>query len=185
MGTDSTTAARRAMWRGLAFGVGLIVAGLLAWVWQARTQRPIAAGGALVGRPAPDFALPRVDGPEMRLADLRGRVVLLNVWATWCEPCKVEMPLLQRLAQEHPDQVVVLGVNYGEDPAKVQAFAAAYGLTFPLLLDPEHEVVRLYGVRGLPTTVVIDPEGIVRAVHLGALSEDDLRTYLRPLGVEP
>ncbi len=178
--------ARRALFYGLALGLGMILLGAVAWRFLRRAAAPAdAASGAVVGRPAPDFALRTLAGDEVRLSDLQGRVVVLNLWATWCEPCKVEMPLLQALAVRHPDDLVVLGVNYGEEPATVAAFVDEYGLTFPILLDPQHQVVRLYAVRGLPTTVFIDAQGVVRGVHLGALDEAALRKYLRPLGVEP
>ncbi len=172
---------------GLAFGLGLIFLGVVAG-WLLRREAAssaVEASGGLVGQPAPDFTLQDLDGRTWHLRDLQGRVVVLNMWATWCEPCKVEMPLLQTLAVNHPHDVVILGVNYGEDPAAVQAFAQKYGLTFPLLLDPERVVVRRYGARGLPTTVFIDRDGIVRGIHLGALSPDDVRAQLHPLGVEP
>ncbi|NPA31607.1 MAG: TlpA family protein disulfide reductase [Chloroflexi bacterium] len=178
--------ARRALFYGLAWGLGMILLGLAAWVFLRRAAaRSAAAGSLVVGQPAPDFTLRTLTGDEVRLGDQRGRVVVLNLWATWCEPCKAEMPLLQALAVRHPDDLVVLGVNYGEEPETVAAFVDEYGLTFPILLDPQHQVVRLYGVRGLPTTVFIDAQGRVQGVHLGALDAAALRKYLRPLGVEP
>ncbi len=186
--TRERAQARRALWRGVALGLGMMALGLLAWWYLGRIEAASearAAGPLTLGQPAPDFALQTPTGETIRLHDLRGRVVVLNVWATWCEPCKVEMPLLQRLAERYADRLVVLGVNYGEDAAAVQAFAAEYGLTFPLLLDPQRQVVRLYGVRGLPTTVFLDAEGRVHGVHLGALTENDVWAQLRPLGVEP
>ncbi len=179
--------ARRALLYGLALGLGMIVLGLAAWWFLRRAVAGTAttAGAAVVGQPAPDFTLRDLNGQEVRLSDWRGRVVVLNLWATWCEPCKVEMPLLQALAVRHPHDVVVLGINYGEDPDTVRAFVEAYGLTFPILLDPQRQVVRLYAARGLPTTVFIDAQGQVRGIHLGALDQAALEKQLRPLGVEP
>ena len=102
----------------------------------------------LVGSLAPDFELATIDGGRLRLSDLRGRVVLVNFWATWCDPCRVEMPDLQARADRWPDQLVVLGVDFDEPEEDVRRFGEELGLTFPLLLDPGAEVQELYRVVG-------------------------------------
>lgn len=133
-----------------------------------------------VGEPAPDFTAQTPGGEPIALSDFRGSVVALNFWATWCAPCQVEMPSLQR-ASETSGGPVVLAVNVGEGQERVQAFLNEHGLTFPVALDPDETIAALYGVRVFPTTVWIDAEGIVRAEHLGPLSEDQIEDYVRQL----
>ena len=111
---------------------------------------------------APDFTLPDTDGNQVRLADLRGKVVLLNFWATWCPPCREEMPSMQSLWQAlSEDAFVMLAVNVGEDDDDVFAFANEFPepLTFPILMDKNSALLRDYPVIGLPTSFIIDKEG--------------------------
>ena len=106
----------------------------------------------------------------MRLSDLRGRVVVLNIWASWCPPCRAEMPALQVLHEQRAGQgVVVLGINSTVQDSEQAArdFAAEYGLTFPIALDRDGEATRLYQVRALPSTFFIDRQGIIRRVVVG------------------
>lgn len=137
----------------------------------------------LVGSPAPDFELAVLDGGRQRLSDLRGRVVLVNFWATWCNPCRLEMPDLQARADRWRDQLAVLGVDFDEPEADVRAFRDELGLTFPLLLDPGAKVQELYRVVGYPTTVFVDEQGFVRVMHVGIMSPDQMDRYLAELGV--
>ncbi len=116
---------------------------------------------------APDFTLPDLDGEPHRLADYRGKVVIVNFWATWCPPCRAEMPSMQRAWERLREQgVVMLGIDVGEDEETVFQFLADYPVEFPLLLDRDSRVIEAWGVRGLPTTFVVDPEGrlVYRAV---------------------
>jgi cytochrome c biogenesis protein CcmG/thiol:disulfide interchange protein DsbE len=128
-----------------------------------------AEPGPELGRPAPDFALPDLHGKKIRLSDYRDtRAVLINFWATWCVPCREEMPTLERLAQERRSTLEVLAVSLDTGgPAKVRAFVRELGLTFPVLLDPELAVGRLYRVRALPITFIVDRTGIVRHREIG------------------
>jgi len=106
----------------------------------------------------------------VRLSDLRGRVVVLNIWASWCPPCRAEMPALQVLHEQRAGQgVVVLGINSTVQDSEQAArdFAAEYGLTFPIALDRDGEATRLYQVRALPSTFFIDRQGIIRRVVVG------------------
>jgi peroxiredoxin len=131
---------------------------------------------------APDFSLHTLDGRVVALSDYRGRVVLLNTWATWCPPCLAEMPDLEAYYRQHQDDgFVVLAVNDGESPGAVAAFVEERGFTFPVLLDPEGVVLDAYDVRGLPTSFFIDREGVVRGVWMGQLSPDRLKTIVDPL----
>jgi cytochrome c biogenesis protein CcmG, thiol:disulfide interchange protein DsbE len=136
-----------------------------------------------VGSPAPDFELAVLDGGRQRLSDLRGRVVLVNFWATWCDPCRLEMPDLQARADRWSDRLTVLGVDFDEPEADVRSFRDELGLTFPLLLDPGANVQELYRVVGYPTTVFVDAQGTVRAIHVGIMSPEQIDRYLAELGV--
>ena len=139
-----------------------------------------------VGAAAPDFSLPLLGGEgEQKLSDLKGKPVVINFWATWCPPCKEEMPLLQRYASQYGDQMVLLGVDYAEEAPVVQKFVDEMGITFPILLDADGSVSTLYYVRNYPTTYFVDAEGVVRAQHLGLLTEDLLKKYLKTIGLEP
>lgn len=151
---------RRATIAALLTGMALLVGYLL---YQ---DRPAAApaGGIPAGAPAPDFTLVTATGEAVRLSDFRGRPVVLNFWATWCPPCRAEMPDLQALYDTGRDRgLVVLGVNLQESAVAVSAFATRYNLAFPLALDTDGAVARLYGILPLPTTYFIDATGRVRS----------------------
>lgn len=116
----------------------------------------------------PAIAIVDGDGAERALSDWQGKWVVLNFWATWCAPCKQEMPHLNRLHDKYRDAgFVLLGINVDDDPAKAAADAAKLGIRFPVLLDGAKTVSRLYGLDAMPTTVVIDRDGRVRHVHQG------------------
>lgn len=133
---------------------------------------------------APDFTLHNLDGEEVSLSDFRGHPVLLNFWASWCGPCRVEMPHLNQVAQEWDKRgLVVLTINAGDSSAKAREFMEDNKLTFPALLDVDGSVFRSYGVYSIPVTFFIDEEGFAIARRIGAyLSveqiEDDLRQML-------
>jgi peroxiredoxin len=132
--------------------------------------------------PALDFSLQTVDGQTIELGDYRGQVVLLNIWATWCPPCRAEMPDLEAYYREHKmDGFVVLAVNSGESAETVAAFLEEQDFTFPVLLDPDGEVMSGYKVRGLPTSFFIDRGGIMRDLWSGQLSPERLAELADPL----
>ena len=148
------------------------------------TLPPIPTPPQVVGAPILDFELPALDGGgPVRLTDYAGRVVFLNFWATWCEPCKRELPAFEQFtAEQGDDGAVVLAVNTGEDEATVQAFLEAQGITgLNVLLDPEATVAEQYGVFQIPVTFVIDGDGNVRYPHYGEMTPDDLAGYLAAL----
>ena len=117
---------------------------------------------------APDFTLPSIDGPNLRLQEQRGQVVMINFWATWCGPCRVEMPHLARLYDKYRGYgFTVLAVNIDEDPYKAASLAKQLGMRFPVLLDKEKKVSRLYDLSTMPSTILVDREGHVRYVHRG------------------
>jgi len=134
--------------------------------------------------PAPDFSLHAMKGPNMRLKDQRGRVVMVNFWATWCAPCRQEMPQLNRLYEKYRTSgFVLLGVNVDEDASKAAEVAAKLGVTFPVLLDADKTVSKLYDLNTMPSTVLIDRDGKVRYVHRGYLAgyEDNYEKQIREL----
>ena len=117
--------------------------------------------------PAPDFSLVDMEGVKHKLSDYRGRVVVVNFWATWCPPCREEMPAMERAWQQLRTQdVAMLAINVGEDEDTIFEFTANYPVEFPLLLDTTSAVISAWPVRGLPTTFVIDPAGrlVYRAI---------------------
>ncbi len=143
-----------------------------------------AAAGALppapaVGHPAPDFTVTDIAGQRFQLSALRGKPVVLNFWATWCPPCKAELPELQAGSQRLAGQVTVVGLNQGESAETVRSFAQQIGLTYPIPLDERMDVSGAYGVRSLPTTFFIDRSGVIRDIQLGALTEATFAQHLR------
>jgi thiol-disulfide isomerase/thioredoxin len=120
-----------------------------------------------------------VTGETVALSALRGRPVVLNFWATWCPPCRAELPELQAASQRYAGQLEIIGVNQAEPAAGVGGFAQDMGLTFPIPLDARGEVSRQYAVRSLPTTFFIDRAGIIRRIQSGPLTEATLAQALR------
>jgi len=125
--------------------------------------------GPAIGKVAPDFTLTGLDGREVSLSDLRGRPVLLNFWASWCGPCRLEMPLLQQTYETWMRKgLVVLAVNLQEDSARVKEFVEDGAYTFPVLLSPGNAVPLNYNIRNIPATFFIDAEGVIRDIKIGA-----------------
>ncbi|MDR7563646.1 MAG: TlpA disulfide reductase family protein [Armatimonadota bacterium] len=158
------------------FAVALASVGV-AWVWeQAQEGRGIPAiraparpdANALRDRPlAPDFLLETLDGRELALSELRGKPVVLNFWASWCVPCRLEMPILEDAAKRYRGRVHFLGVNVLDRPPLAKAFVRKLGVTFPSVLDEDGVVLAKYRVVGLPTTVFITRSGRLFEVHAG------------------
>jgi peroxiredoxin len=137
-----------------------------------------------VGQRAPEFALETLDGQTVRLGDLRGRVVLLNFWATWCTPCRAEMPEIQNAYEANQARGFdVLAINLQERPEEIRPFLGELGLSFPVLLDREGAVSRQYLARALPASYLIDREGIIRYGRIGTLSHEILDEQLRKVGL--
>ena len=126
------------------------------------------ASSGLTGQAAPDFALKSSSGENLRLSEYRGDVVMVNFWATWCGPCRQEMPLLDELYSRY-ERVgfSLLGVNIDDDSRKAMSMVSELGVSFPVLFDTRKEVSKLYEVDAMPVTVLIDREGTIRYVHHG------------------
>ncbi len=138
-------------------------------------------GGSLkAGSKAPDFKLTSLDGRSVSLSGLRGKGVMLNFWATWCPPCRLEMPHLQAVSGELAAKgVVLLAVNIGENPALVKEFIKQYGYTFTVLLDMDYDVAGKYNVESIPVTYFIDKDGVIKDRIVGAFpNKQAIERYL-------
>lgn len=128
---------------------------------------------------APDFTVVLLDEKILAMDDLRGRPIILNFWATWCAPCRQEMPLIEALYTDRAeDGLVVLAINYGESEDTVTDFMAEAAYTFPIALDPDLTLAQSYLVRGMPTTYFIDRDGVIQQVHIGEMTSDILQSYV-------
>ncbi len=142
----------------------------------------VAGPAGLAGQRAPLIALRDDQGRVVSLAQYRSKVVLMNLWATWCPPCREELPDLQRLyAADASRGLVVIGVDQGESPERARAFAQSLGLHFPIWIDAEQSFGRAYDALGFPTTVVIDSTGKIVRGYDGALTFDQMRAAVAPL----
>lgn len=137
-----------------------------------------------VGDPAPDFELISLDGEMTSLSQFKGRPVLLSIGATWCPDCRIEAPLLQELHESYP-QLVVLLIDSKESPEIVQQYADEFGLTHPILLDSDGEVMELYQVFAIPTELFIDAEGIIQAKLIERITPELLLENLPLIGISP
>ena len=147
---------------------------------EAVTPAPFA------GRPAPNFTLKTTDGKTSELAGRRGRPVIVNFWATWCGPCRTEMPELQAFYDDHhPKGLELIAVNIQESAEEVIQYRQMLGITFPTVLDRDGSVTRQYLIRGVPSTFFIDAQGTIRQVQIGPLNRKGLNDKLaRTLGSE-
>lgn len=135
---------------------------------------------SLLGRPAPDFATEDLDGKKLDLAGQRGKVVVLDFWATWCGPCVEAMPVISEVAGEMAEQgVVVFAVNIGEGAGEIKPFMSRLQLNLPVLLDPEGKIAAAYAATAIPQTVLIGKDGRVEAVHVGIAGPEAFRSKLR------
>lgn len=185
--TESRLSSRKKRWEILML-VGL-AAGIL---WTVNSRVPSAVGAPLStapspreGFPAPDFTLDTLDGKKVTLSELRGKVVVVNFWATWCLPCREETPALEKSYEQYKDSdAVILGINLTDQDSisEVDSFVQEFGLTYPILLDRDGRVGYLYQVKGLPTTFFINREGVIRTVLVGGpMSETFIRSKIEAL----
>jgi peroxiredoxin len=176
----------------IVLGAGLILVGLAAFIaWpKSEADTPPTSGlktvPVVVDYAAPKLTLSDLNGTEYSLADYHGKVVLVNLWATWCPPCKAEMPVLKAYYEDHAaDGFVTVAVNDGDPADAVAAFVKEHELTFPVWLDPTYEATeRAFKTRNLPSTFVIDREGNIRLRWVGEIDRAGLEKYVTPLILE-
>lgn len=174
-------------WALLFMGVAVLGLG---WVAYSQEEESSLSGGEtlteapVAGYLAPGFTLNSTLGEQISLVDYRGQPVVLNFWATWCPPCRAEMPLFQEASVKYNGRATVLGVDQGEPQSIVSDFGNALSITYPLLVDQDNSVNRNYGVAALPTTIFIDGEGVVREVFTGIVSQAVLEDRIERLIAE-
>jgi len=173
--------------------MGLILAGLgvtfATIAWLPRQPRASALPAAIIpekrvirGEPMPEVGWPDSQGNLVRVSDFAGQPVLINAWATWCPPCKREMPLLQEFYQQYKDKgLVLLAVNGAEEPTTVDQFIQANSFSFPVLLDLTSEALSRLGIVNYPTTVLVGRDGVVQYIHIGEVYPEVLRDVFVPL----
>jgi cytochrome c biogenesis protein CcmG/thiol:disulfide interchange protein DsbE len=178
----------------VALGVGLILIGLALWVVLSRPDNASNSASSASGRSAvpvavryaaPDLALMNLDGDTESLADLRQDVVLVNNWATWCPPCKEEMPVLEAYYETHAAEgFTIVAVEAGDALEDVSEFARGHALKFHVWLDPKNASMDAFKSQNLPSSFVIDRTGTVRYAWIGAISREMLEKYVTPLLTE-
>ena len=165
----------------MALAIGVIVAPRV-FPLEESQQETVMPSSPLLGKRAPDFTLPTLDGTEVSLSQFLGQPVLINFWASWCLPCREEMPELVRVYESHKvEGFMILGVNltYSDSLPDVQAFASEFKITFPVLLDKDGTVTqKLYPVLGLPTSVFINRDGIIAQVQIGKMTGQQIDQYV-------
>jgi len=140
----------------------------------ASARAPDGEAHSLVGSPAPEIDLPLVSGGDhVKLSSLRGKVVLVDFWATWCAPCRASFPRYEALAKKLGGELVVLGISEDEEPDGIEGFARETGATFPLAWDRDKAVAGAYDPGSMPTSFVVDKNGLVRHVHSGYREGDE------------
>jgi peroxiredoxin len=157
----------------------LLILGLLGGAWIFFSQEPTAQFGVtdnlteapIAGYFAPEFTSSTTQGETLTLSDYRGQPTVLNFWASWCPPCRAEAPHFQAASLKFNGQATIIGVDQGEPLPAVADFGALMGLSYPLVLDEDSSINRMYGVAALPTTVFIDADGIIQEVYTGIINQ--------------
>ncbi len=172
----------------LLIGVGLLILGVVAMALLSKPAETAPSGEARsaipveVNYPAPELSLNDLDDQPVSLEDYRGTVVLVNNWATWCPPCKAEMPTLQAYYEKHRQKgFTIIAIESGDPVPEVKKFVQDYGLTFPVWSDLSLKSIAAFRNPGLPSSYVIDREGTVRLAWSGAISREMLEKYVTPL----
>jgi thiol-disulfide isomerase/thioredoxin len=172
----------------IMIGTGLLAIGVISLLLlkdynaASPTYTESSAVPVEVDFPAPQLAMLSLDGRSVSLLDYRGRVVLVNLWATWCPPCREEMPALQAFYEKHREAgFVLVGLNQEETRAVVEPFVREFGLTFPIWLDEDYLAQREFNTISLPSSYVIDRDGRVRLMWLGRISNGNLEKFVSPV----
>ena len=164
---------------------GAVLIGIFLILMQRQEQSGGPGGGNAgeMNQPAPDFKLQDLDGNTVSLSDFQGKIVMLDFWATWCGPCRMTMPLLEELQQEHPNDFTLLAINLGEPLDLVLPYVKRQGIRSRVLLDTKASVGSSYGSSSIPMQVIIDQKGIIRLVWTGfyAGMKEDLWAEIRKL----
>ena len=163
------------------FGWTILILGsaLLGGAWIFVSQEPASLAGdssnlteaPIAGYIAPDFTLSTIQGETLTLSDLRGQPAVLNFWASWCPPCRAEIPHFQAASLKYNGQAAILGIDQGEPLPIVADFGALMGVTYPLLLDENSAANRQYGVVALPTTIFVNADGTIKEVYTGIINQ--------------
>jgi peroxiredoxin len=165
----------------------LLVAGaiaLFAWAWSNERGDSDSGENVRVGYEAPDFVLPDLNGDEVALSDHRGEVVLINFWATWCPPCRVEMPDMEAVYREHHDEgFEILGVDQREPKELVEEFVTERGFSWIFLLDEDFDVSQEYAATSIPRSILVDRDGTVAHIWRGTLTRSQLEQQLASVGI--
>lgn len=179
----------RWFWFGL---IGLVIVLGSLWLVYSRNllNTLISAGenvtlepAPVIGHPAPDFALPTLDGETIRLSDFKGKPVLINFWATWCGPCRSEFPDFQKAWVDNADKLVIIGINntITDQKDQVPGFVQEFGVTFPIVLDESGDTSKAYNILGLPTSIFIDRNGNVNEIFTGPINKAYIEAKLSEL----
>ncbi|MBP3039966.1 TlpA family protein disulfide reductase [Bacillaceae bacterium Marseille-Q3522] len=170
------------MLKKIIFIIGIITVTTVAIVHaldnEKRTPQYDNLPGLAIGEKAPDFTLENLQGDSVRLSDFRGKTVMLNFWATWCPPCKAEMPDMEKFHKEAGEKVVILAVNM-DTYNDVQGFAEEIGVSFPILLDNKNEVNKAYKILAIPTTYFIDKEGYIKHKFMKQMPIEIMREFTK------
>lgn len=164
-------------------GVVLLLTALWAfYVLLVPNESKAAGTGVANGQPAPEFELKDLSGKTHKLSDYKGKAVMLNFWASWCPPCRAEMPALEAAYKEYESKgFVILAINLGESDVAIQSFKEKLGLTFPIVIDQDDAVTRAYDIVPLPTSYFVDKNGIVQGRWQGEISKDQLRAMIQKI----
>lgn len=160
-------------------GVLLIVLAILSFIDQNKIGSDKIPE---IGKPIANLSLTSLDGKEVEISDFHGKVILINSWATWCPPCEAEMPSLEKFYRENKAQgFEILAINAGEPKEIITKFKNNNLITFPIFVDPDGSILESFGITNLPTTIVVNREGIVEYIHIGMLFDEDLEEVILPI----